>query len=356
VRYDVAVVGGGPAGSSCARALTRGGARVVVLDRAAFPRDKVCAGWITPPVLGALDIDPAAYAAAGLTIEPIRGFRTGTWKRRTLDTAYDEVVSYAIRRCEFDDYLLSRSGADLRTRTGLASLERTPSGWRLNGTIDARVVVGAGGHFCPVAKYMGRRHRRRGLVAAREIELRVQPARGEGDRDPELYFCEDLEGYGWCVRKSEYVNVGFGRRAGQRVTEESKAFAAWLCAAGNAPDAVMRAPWKGHAYLLAGSVTTPRVADGALLVGDAAGLAYPESGEGIRPAVESGLLAARVLLEARGTSRVDLQPYEDALRRGEAPVTDRRPSALHRLVARWMLSNATLTRRVVLNRWFLHAT
>ena len=137
MRYDVAIVGGGPAGSSCARALTRGGAKVVVLDRAAFPRDKVCAGWITPPVLRALDIDPAAYASAGLTIEPIRGFRTGTWKRRTLDTAYDEVVSYAIRRCEFDNYLLGRSGAELRTNTELRTFERTSTGWRVNDDIDA---------------------------------------------------------------------------------------------------------------------------------------------------------------------------------------------------------------------------
>jgi len=182
------------------------------------------------------------------------------------------------------------------------------------------------------------------------------PATDAGARDPEFYFCEDLEGYGWYVRKGEYVNVGFGRRAGQHVTEEARSFAAWLCDTRRTPEAIMRAPWHGHAYLLAGSVTTPRVADGALLVGDAAGLAYPESGEGIRPAVESGLLAGRVLLDARGTSRADLQPYEDALRGGEPPMTDRAPSALHRLAARWMLSNATLTRRVVLNRWFLHAT
>src|SRR5690606_26023348 len=56
-RCDVLVVGGGPGGSSCARALVRAGLDVVVLDRRRFPRDKVCAGWITPPVLATLEID-----------------------------------------------------------------------------------------------------------------------------------------------------------------------------------------------------------------------------------------------------------------------------------------------------------
>ncbi|HEY7058153.1 MAG TPA: FAD-dependent oxidoreductase, partial [Vicinamibacterales bacterium] len=74
---DVLIVGGGPGGSSCAWALARAGVDVVVIDRARFPRDKICAGWITPPVIDALELDPTAYAGAGLTIQPMTGFRTG---------------------------------------------------------------------------------------------------------------------------------------------------------------------------------------------------------------------------------------------------------------------------------------
>ena len=73
---DVLIVGGGPAGSSCAWMLHRAGLDVVVLDRAVFPRDKVCAGWITPPVVAALHLDLDDYRR-GRTLQPITGFRTG---------------------------------------------------------------------------------------------------------------------------------------------------------------------------------------------------------------------------------------------------------------------------------------
>ena len=70
-RCDVLIVGGGPGGSSCAWGLRESGLDVVILDRARFPRDKVCAGWITPQVCQELAIDPADYRKARL-MQPIR--------------------------------------------------------------------------------------------------------------------------------------------------------------------------------------------------------------------------------------------------------------------------------------------
>ncbi|MGD8673637.1 MAG: FAD-dependent oxidoreductase, partial [Thiogranum sp.] len=60
-RCDVLIVGGGPAGSSCAWALREAGLDVVVMDKAQFPRDKVCAGWITPAVIEELELDIEDY-------------------------------------------------------------------------------------------------------------------------------------------------------------------------------------------------------------------------------------------------------------------------------------------------------
>ena len=77
IRCDAFVVGGGPAGSTCAWALRRAGWDVVVADRARFPRDKVCAGWLTPDVFRLLELDPSEYRASGATLQEIAGFRTG---------------------------------------------------------------------------------------------------------------------------------------------------------------------------------------------------------------------------------------------------------------------------------------
>ena len=109
---DVLIVGGGPAGSSCAWRLRNSGLKVAILDRQRFPRDKVCGGWITPAVLDELAVDPAQYAR-GRVLQPITGFRTSCIGGPAVETQYGKPISYGIRRYEFDDYLLKRSGATL---------------------------------------------------------------------------------------------------------------------------------------------------------------------------------------------------------------------------------------------------
>ena len=118
----------------------------------------------------------------------------------------------------------------------------------------------------------------------------------------------------------------------------------------------------GHAYLLYDHSSRKLLADGLLLVGDAAGLAYTQSGEGIRPAIESGLLAAEVIRAAAGDYREErLQPY---LRRLEQrfgkrcrrpPPAGRIPSAWRQFLAGRLLANRWFVRRVVMDRWFLHS-
>jgi flavin-dependent dehydrogenase len=143
---DVLIVGGGPAGSTCAWKLRRSGLRVVVMDAKRFPRDKVCAGWITPQILETLEIDPDDYAKESV-LQPFRGFEVGRLGGRSTRVTYSEVVSYGIRRCEFDTRLLLRCGAELRQGEPLRSLVREGVAWLANGELRAKLVVGAGGHF-----------------------------------------------------------------------------------------------------------------------------------------------------------------------------------------------------------------
>lgn len=366
IRCDALVVGGGPAGSTCARTLRRAGWNVVVADRAAFPRDKVCAGWLTPGVFPLLELDPDEYRAAGLTLQEITAFRTGMLAgtsnhrgSRLLETQYPHVVSYAIRRCEFDDFLLRRADVRVLERTPVTALRRSGDRWIVatnNEAIETPVVVGAGGHFCPVARHLQGSADTLPPVVAKEAEFRLEgrDARVDG-QPPELLFCRDFEGYGWCVRKGEYLNVGIGRRVSHDFASHVRNFIALLEASGRLrPGTPLK--WRGHAYFASGVGTRPLVGDGMLIAGDGAGLAYPESGEGIHPAIASGRLAADTLIAAHGRYAVeDLEPYASALGRLHPPA--RRPAAPVRTataaLGRLLLGSPLFTRRVLLDRWFL---
>src|SRR5689334_8270017 len=147
--YDVAIVGGGPAGGTCAHALVAGGARVVVIDRARFPRVKLCAGWLSPAIWDVLQLSPREYPR-------------GLWEWSVCHVHYrgrDHAIpgkGWFIRRVELDDFLLRRSGAELRLGVHVKHFTRVADHWSLalpDGTaIHARYLVGAGGTNCPVAR------------------------------------------------------------------------------------------------------------------------------------------------------------------------------------------------------------
>ena len=366
-RCEVLVVGGGPGGSTCAWALRRLGLDVVLLDRSPFPRDKVCAGWVTPQIVRELELDLEAYGE-GCVLQPIHGFQVSRLGDREAEVDYGRVVSYGIRRCEFDHYLLARSGARLRLGEPLRTLERIPDGWRINGELEARVVVGAGGHFCPVARGLAPSSADpERIVAAQEVEFALDEdeaneCRAVRPEIPQLFFTPDLRGYGWVVRKGAYLNVGLGRRDSQALSAHVAELVDFLVERGRVPRS-LGARFKGHAYLLYGEARRPLVGDGFLLVGDSAGLAYPRSGEGIRPAVESGLLAARAIFDAKGRYDVDaLAPYERLIEERFGPRTrGARLEPTRLLLERWrgpvagrLLSARWFARHVVVSRWFLH--
>jgi len=360
---DVLIVGGGPAGASLAWALGQTGMDVMIMDKASFPRHKVCAGWITPAIIEELRIDTDDYAGQR-TLQPITGFNVGLiGGAHEAASRYDHAVSYGIRRCEFDHYLLMRAGARLHLGEALKTLERRNGGWEVNGWLHTPMIVGAGGHFCPVAHALGNRlGRGETVVAAQEIEYQMTPDQQAGCRVagevPELYFCRDLKGYGWCFRKGNFINIGLGREDNQHLGAHVDAFYEFLIGRGRVPRAAER--FKGHAYLLYNSARRTIAADGALLVGDAAGLAYAQSGEGIRPAVESSLMAAQVITVAGGDySRAALAPYEAQIevrfgRRDERGLERLLPLWMRHALGRRLIANPWFSRRVVLEKWFLH--
>jgi flavin-dependent dehydrogenase len=316
-------------------------------------------------VIDDLQLDEAEYRP-GRTFQAITGFRVGLiGARETVDAVYGRPVSYGIRRCEFDHYLLQRSGARLQLGTPVHGIRRDGGRWIVNESISAAVLVGAGGHFCPVARMLNGPAPRAALVSAQEAEFEI-------DRDaaanytvaaerPELYFCRDLKGYGWCFRKQNFLNVGFGRLDARALPKSIAGFVDFLKSRGTVP-AGASWRWRGHAYLVSAPVARTAAGDGVLLAGDAAGLASPQSGEGIRPAIESGLLAADTILAAKGRyRREDLSPYETALRHqaGSSWIGERLaravPDGVGERVAEVLFGSRWFVRHLVLDRWFLQA-
>jgi geranylgeranyl reductase family protein len=361
---DVLIVGAGPAGSSCAWALRRAGLDILILDKCKFPRNKVCGGWITPAVLEELHINPIEYSQ-GRIFQPLTGFRTSRMGGSEVETRYRKPISYGIRRVEFDEFLLERCDARILQSTSLKTLERSSDHWIVNSQIKTRLVVGAAGHFCPVARFLGADSHEDIAVVAQETEFEMTPHQATNcairPEVPELYFCPDMKGYGWCFRKENFLNVGLGRLDPHGLPHHVADFVQFL-KKNRKLSFDLPTPMLGHAYLLHCNSERNVVGEGIVLVGDAAGVAYSQSGEGIRPAIESGLLAANAIVAANGKyDRATLDSYRGLLASrfgtsGKDWVTAigrHLPTRVISFSAKLLLASEWFARHVILDRWFL---
>jgi flavin-dependent dehydrogenase len=288
---DVLIVGGGPAGSSAAWALRRGGADVLVLDREAFPRLKLCAGWITPDVVRDLQMDIASYPHRFLTFERLHVHLKGLHLRIP-------AVQHSIRRFEFDAWLLERAGAQVLQHC-VRDIRRERGVYVIDDAFECRYLIGAGGTRCPVYRTLFRdvNPRASGLQT---VTLEQEMAYDWKDPDCHLWFFEkSLPGYAWYVPKAQgFLNVGIGgmadrlKRSGLDIKHHWTRFASELDRK-LAPHAHYEPT--GYSYYLRGRVEVARRED-AFLTGDAAGLATRDMAEGIGPAVRSGIRAAEAIL------------------------------------------------------------
>jgi len=293
IERETLIVGGGPAGSSAAWALRRTGRECLVLDRERFPREKLCAGWITPEVLEDLAFTPADYPHRFLTYDRLHV----TVKRLRLPVPAPQ---HSIRRFEFDRWLLERSDAEVH-RHKVRHIERVDDGFVLDGRYRCRYLIGAGGTRCPVFRELFREWAPR----QKELQIVTQELEFPCDwQDPQcrLWFLQNgLPGYSWYVPKAEgYLNVGVGgfaqtlKERGDDIKRHWRLLVEALLARGLLRDDP--GPPGGYSYYLRPPQDLPPL-DGAWVIGDAAGLATRDMGEGIGPAVRSGLHAARAIAD-----------------------------------------------------------
>lgn len=288
---DVLIVGGGPAGASAAGKLRKAGASVLVLDKETFPRLKLCAGWITPEVVSDLELDIASYPHRFLTFDKLHIHLKAL-------SVKPKSVQHSIRRFEFDEWLLKRSGAEVIQHT-VRDIRREDDGYVVDNAFRAKYLIGAGGTRCPVYRTLFREANPR----AKELQTVTLEHEFEYDwKDPTChlwFFDKGLPGYSWYVPKARgWLNIGIGgmaermKASGSDIKEHWAKFTAML-----ERDFGLREKHTpaGYSYYLRGNVDVVRLGD-AFITGDAAGLATRDMCEGIGPAIRSGLRAADAIL------------------------------------------------------------
>lgn len=335
---DALVVGAGPGGSTAAYHLARHGLDVLVVERAAFPREKVCGDGLTPRAvvqlrrLGVDVDDPRFERHEGLRIYSRRVTLELPWP------ALEDFPSFGLvmTRSEFDELLArhaEKAGAALMEQTeALAPIQ--DGGWvtgaRIRSadgqekTVRARFVIAADGASSRFAAQVGVRRdpsKPLGIAARRYFRIDRRPG-------PWLEVWMDLwdgdaimPGYGWLFPLADgTVNLGAGLLntfrnfkdvSAQRVFD---AFArmlpgGWNVNEGSANGRTLSGP------LPMGFARTPPAVPGMLVVGDAAGLVNPFNGEGIAYAMEAGELAAELIHDALVSDRPGLAHLYPAMLR-----------------------------------------
>ena len=287
MEYDVAIIGAGPAGSACASFCAQAGWRTLLLEKARFPRDKVCGDCINPacwPVLERLGAADRVRAQPHSQLAEV-AFVSPRGRTVRLPLAASDQGEIAIPRRLFDAVLLERArelGATVHEETALTALER---GWRLHttqGEFAARYLVAADGRNSTVARLLGL------LPATARDRIGVQahlPAPSEYRQRVAMHFLP----FGYCGINdvgNETLNLCLVARP-----ERLPDLKAWAADRFTIP--------ADQTWRTITPMSRPAIApaqDRLLVIGDAARLVEPFTGEGIYYALASGELAARHLL------------------------------------------------------------
>ncbi len=308
--FDVAIVGAGPAGSVAAYRLAAAGARVLLVDKAVFPRDKPCGGGVTGRAARLLpfSIEPVVEDVVD-RLECRLGYG------RRFERRARAPLAYMTQRVRLDHFLVQKAaeaGADVRD--GVKVTDVRADALSVDGTeIGARIVVGADGCNGTAAKQLG---------LAQEIVHGVA-LEANYPHEPRFAHAMALDiaavrgGYGWVFPKGDHVNVGVGgdesegpslRAHLRRCCEEH----------GIDPDSARDA----RGYRLPMRRPGTELARGtAAVIGDAAGLVDPFSGDGMYEAFLSAQLVTEAALAVLAGSARGLEPYAAAVERRITPLT-----------------------------------
>ncbi len=309
-RFDVLVVGAGPAGSSAAAAAARKGARVLMVERRETIGVPVrCAEFIPAMLLGELEIDK------GFIVQPVKGMKTHIGDHAEKTT---RAPGYIIRRDRFDQTLAEKArtdGVQVMTGTRVSHMDADGRVYLTarcgpGHVVEPRIVIGADGPHSTVGRWAGLVNR--GLLPAVQVTL---PLTRPLDHN-EVYFHPTITaGYGWLFPKGDSANVGLGMRTNERDGESIGKTLDRFVTKLRRMDKVSGDPTSRTAGWIPVEPLSRTVHGPIALVGDAAGHTHAVTGAGVFAAVVCGRMAGKWAGEAARNNDIGLlEKYEQGWR------------------------------------------
>jgi geranylgeranyl reductase family protein len=337
--FDVAIVGAGPAGAILARGVAAAGLKTLLIEKERLPRYKTCGGGVQHRVAKLLgcDVAPVVRTAVDRLVFTYR-------LSRPIERVSPVPVIHMVMRDEFDAYLVEQAakvGVEVRDRTRVDRVDCSSDGVVLTttgGTVRAAIVVGADGANSRVARDVG-------LSGGVDLDLALEAEIPTPDWLRQRWATTALldlgslpSGYGWLFPKGDRLSVGVGGpfKDRARLRPYFERLRRFLQLEDVPPER-----FSGHQLTLR-RPGAPIVAGRALLLGDAAGLVDPFTGEGLLGAVVSARLATEPVVRAASGALAALVDYQTAVDRELMPellearivlrVFDRMPGLAHRLL------------------------
>jgi geranylgeranyl reductase family protein len=336
MRYDAIVVGAGPAGSTAAHRLASAGADVLLLDRARFPRDKPCGGGVTGRAARLLpySIEPVVEHVVSAVDMRLR-------YGKSLARGNGDPLVYMTQRKRLDHFLVQKAveaGADFRESVKVSDLEVGEDGVSVEG-FEAGALIGADGVNGVTARTLGLGGNRVVGIALEGNMPYARMDRSAYDGRLALELGVIPGGYGWVFPKGDHANFGVGgwEEEGPRLRDHLRR----LCEAHGASFENLE-ELRGYRLPLREPRST--LARGrTLLVGDAAGLIDPISGDGMFEGFLSSQYATEAILDLLAGREESLDPYGPRLAKrlathlwaswGVKVALDRYPRATFRLAS-----------------------
>ena len=298
--HDIAIIGAGPAGSTAAFHLASAGKSVLLLDKATFPRDKPCGGGVTGRAARLLP-----FSIEPVVEDVVDRLECGLRYRHRISRRARAPLAYMTQRRHLDHFLLRKAeeaGAEVRQGETADARE-----------LDARIVIGADGCNGSSARQLGLAD---GVVHGVALEANYPyEARFAGAMVLEIAVIRG--GYGWVFAKGDHLNVGVGGNGeeGPRLRAELRR----MCEAyGIDPDAAQDT--RGYRLPMR-PADTPLARGTTAVIGDAAGLVDPLSGDGMYEAFLSAQLVSEAALDLLAGRAKTLEPYQAAVERRITPLT-----------------------------------